>query len=656
MIGRIAWALMGAATLYVASLTPMAAAQEQASLSAPPQGGYVPSGRKIYLRTCATCHGRDLEGTGAPPLSGISFQAVWNGRQTAELYGIISQTMPPDDVGSLSDEDLGHVYAYLMSVNGYSRSSDTLEARQSASAEADQYQLPLPDSFPAEPIKFSEKSSVGPRTSEFVNLDDGDWPMYNRDYKGQRYSPLAQINRETVSNLAPRCIFQAGETGAFQTSPIVHDGRLFITTPYFTYALDAATCEKLWEHEHIPEGPAGSAVNRGAALYDGMIIRGTPDSHLIAIDAVTGASIWDTWVANSAEGYRISAAPAAYDGKIFVGEAGADVGATGRIHAFDAYTGARVWSFDIVPPKGSPAAKTWGEGAAYGGGSSWSHITVDPKKNQIYAPIGNPGSSLDGTVRPGSNLYTNSVVALDADTGKLNWYIQQVPHDVWDWDTGAAPALYQSAGRDVMAVASKDGWLYLYDEKSREQIAKSEISSHFNADKTPTPEGLRVCPGTLGGAEWFGPAYDPKSHSLFVNSVDWCTTLYVRTDPRTPFAGTIKFDPLEDAKGWLRAFDATTGAPTWTFQSDTPMVAGVTPTAGGLVFTGTLNGDFLAFDSVTGAIRYRFNTGGAIAGGVSSYAVDGKQYIAVASGNASKTIWKTKGAATLIVFGLNPNK
>jgi glucose dehydrogenase len=203
-----------------------------------------------------------------------------------------------------------------------------------------------------------------------------------------------------------------------------------------------------------------------------------------------------------------------------------------------------------------------------------------------------------------------------------------------------------------VAIASKDGWLYLHDRATRKLIAKQEISSHVNADVKPTAQGVRVCPGTLGGAEWYGPAIDPDNSTLFIGTVDWCATLFAQATNRTPFGGSLRLDPVDQAHGWLRAFDAATGAPKWTFKSETPLVAAVTPTAGGVVFTGNLNGEVLAFASKTGDVLYRFNTGGAVAGGVSTYEIGGKQYVAVAAGNASKTIWSTTGAATVVIFGL----
>jgi glucose dehydrogenase len=206
-----------------------------------------------------------------------------------------------------------------------------------------------------------------------------------------------------------------------------------------------------------------------------------------------------------------------------------------------------------------------------------------------------------------------------------------------------------------MAVPSKDGWLYLYDRDTRALLARKETTTHLNSEIEPSSKPTRICPGTLGGTEWNGAGYDPMRGRLFVGSVDWCGT-YIRQSgkDRNAFGGRVIFDQPEKARGWLRAFDAATGRPLWTYHADAPMIAGITPTAGGVVFTGSGNGDFLAFDSMTGKILYKFKTGGAIGGGVSSYAVGGRQYVVVASGNASRTIWRTQGRATLVVFAL-PN-
>jgi PQQ-dependent dehydrogenase (methanol/ethanol family) len=493
-----------------------------------------------------------------------------------------------------------------------------------------------------------------PSDTQIANPSDDDWLTYNRDYTGQRFSALNQITTANVKRLAPACIFQTGDSGTFQASPVIYRGRLYVTTTHDTFAIDAANCTELWRHTYTPPGAEGLPVNRGVALYRGKVLRGTSDGHVLALDAETGKLLWDVWVASAMRGYNINGALAAFGGKVFVGQGGADRGATGHVYAFDVETGKLAWTFDTIPTGKQPGAETWAKGTELGGGSSWTSITVDPKTRQVFVPLGNPGADMDGALRPGDNLYTDSVVVLNADTGKLDWYIQQVPHDTHDWDTAAAPALYEVDGHKFMAVASKDGWLYLYDRDTRKLIAKSEIDTHLNTDKPLLPGvEMRVCPGTLGGAEWNGPAFDPKTKSLFVNSVDWCGTFKAQTTPGSTFGGNMRYDLIEQTSGWTHAFDAVTGAVKWTRHEARPMVAGITPTGGGVVFTGTATGQFQGLSAATGEVLYSFNTGGAIAGGISSYAVNGRQYLAVTSGSASRTIWGTAGAPTLIVFALS---
>jgi len=556
--------------------------------------------------------------------------------------------MPLNNVGGLSPAEYRAATDFVMAGNGYSATDPVLKVDASIKpAEVPEPVLPAPANL------LGKSAGNGPDDADIAHASDDDWPTYNRDYLGQRFSALKQITTENVKHLAPACIFQTGDTGSFEASPVVWHGRLYVTTTHSTFAVDAATCKEIWRHTYTPPGAEGLPVNRGVALYRGKVLRGTPDGHVIALDAETGKLLWDVWVANSLHGYNINGALAAFGGKVFTGQGGADRGATGHIYAFDVETGKLAWAFDPVPTGKQPGAETWAKGTEQGGGSSWTSITVDPRTRQLFVPIGNPGADMDGGLRPGDNLYTDSVVVLNADTGKLDWYIQQIPHDTHDWDTAAAPALYEIDGRKYMAVASKDGWLYLYDRDTKKLLAKSEIDTHLNADKPLLPGvEMRVCPGTLGGAEWNGPAYDPANRMLFVPSVDWCGGFKRQTEAGSTFGGSLKFDPIEIVTGWVHGFDAVTGQQKWVRHTEGPMVAGVTPTAGGLVFTGTPSGAFWGLDARTGDILYEFQTGGALGGGISSYAVNGRQYIAVTSGSASKTIWKTAGAPTLIVFAL----
>jgi glucose dehydrogenase len=281
---------------------------------------------------------------------------------------------------------------------------------------------------------------------------------------------------------------------------------------------------------------------------------------------------------------------------------------------------------------------------------------LDPPARALYVPVGNPTPNYAGDARPGSNLFSDSIVALDIDTGRLIWYAQQMPHDVHDWDTAAPPTLFAMDRKQYLSVATKGGWLYLYDRDSHQLLAQQEVSSHLNASAAPTTQGVRTCPGILGGVQWFGSAFSPKERALFVNSVEWCgkyvlkETSYIRGS--LYLGGQMLLDPSAQASGWIRSFDAATGEPRWAIKVATPMLAGLTATAGDVLLTGDLNGDFLVLLASSGKVLYRFNTGGAIAGGVSTYQTHGKQYIAVASGNSSRVTWESTGAATIFIFAL----
>ena len=607
-------------------------------------------GATAYRNHCASCHASDLTGGAGPTLSGFVFADRWVGKN-ADLYDLISKAMPLDAPGTLSAADNRSITDYILRNN---KLEDTPARDAKSSSGADAHPAPA-IVLPAAAKRFATATSAEPGDDELKNPSAEDWLYYNLSLTGQRYSPLRQITPRNVSHLAPKCIFQTGEIGSFQSSPIVRKGLMYITTAHRTYALDASNCRKLWSYEYTPTGTEFLPTNRGVALYRGMAIRGTLDGHLIALDALNGKLLWDIWVCDSSKGCFISAAPVVFEGKLYVGEAGADFGAVERVHAFDVATLEHLWSFDAVPAPTEAGGGTWALDADRRGGSIWSTITVERSSRRLFVSLGNPGPDLDGRARPGDNLYTDSVVVLDADSGRLIWYVQQIPHDVHDWDTAAAPVIYDQNGRSLMAVGSKDGHLYIYDRIRHDLIARAEVSRQLNVSQPfSTTSGTRYCPGALGGVEWNGPAYDPNSQLLFVNSVDWCTTVTLmdKPSPAIPWGGIAFQDPPSEARGSLRALDAASGQSRWSYSSDAPMLAGVTPTASGLLLTGSSGGEMLAFDSKTGRRLYSFYTGGAIAGGISTYSVRNKQLIAVTSGNASKTVWQNTGAAELIIFGL----
>jgi alcohol dehydrogenase (cytochrome c) len=602
-----------------------------------------PDGAELYRVRCSACHGLERAGGTGPPLSGAGFSERWAKRSVA-LENIISHSMPLDAPGGMSKAQYAAISHYLLRANRGSTGARTALAPTAQ-----------PISLPGTPVVRGAAGSSDPDDAELLQPGVGDWLRYNRDFQGQRFSPLTQITLGNVATLVPKCIFQTGEVGSFQSSPIVRNGRMYITTPHSTFALDAATCRSDWAHEYVPSDPEPLPTNRGVILYKGLVIRGTTDGHLIALDALEGKLLWDVQVCDSHKACFISSAPVVFDGKLFIGEAGADFGAPGHVHAFNAENGAHLWTVSVVPGKGEPGAETWENGVP-GGGSMWTTITIEPSSRMLFVSVGNPDSDFDGRRRPGDNLYTDSVIVLSADTGKLQWYLQQNPHDVHDWDTGAAPVIYEQDGHRFMAVGSKDARLYLYDRDTHALLARQDLARRLNDTMMPEPGvPIRFCPGALGGVEWNGPAYSPLDRMVYVNTVDWCMTLTVQKkldSSSNPYGGLPVFDPPDEARGSLRAFDAATGTPIWSYEAHSPMVAGITPTASGLLFTGTAYGEFLVFDAKTGKQIYRFATGGAIAGGITTYLAAGKQYVAVPSGNSSKSLWQNRGAGTLIVFGL----
>jgi len=623
------------------------------------------SGAKVYATSCAACHGSNLEGAAAPTLSGAAFVQRWEGgqRTVADLLRRIDSSMPLGAPHSLSTDDYIGVTAFILARNQHAPGTTPLSEANAAvpltAPEGVAASVKSPVSrptLPQAPESVAAASGAKPDDDELAHPADQDWLMYNRDFSGGRFSPLQQITARNANRLVAVCMFQAGEVGNFQSAPVVYDGLLYFTTPYNTFALDPRTCRKRWEHRYPEDKAVTLALSRGVALYRGKVFRVTPNGHLLALDAKTGTLLWDVWLADKDRGYWLSAAPVTHQGRVFMGTAGADWGTSGNLYALDAENGRIVWTFHTIPTGDEPGADTWPKDGARGGGSFWSTFALDRQTNQLFASLGNPSPDYDGTLRPGDNLFTNAVVALEASSGKLAWWVQQRPHDTHDWDTAAAPILYEIDGQKRMAVASKDGWLYVYDRERHALIRKLEISPHKNADVPLSTQEVYHCPGISGGAVWNGPAYSPRERVLLVNSVHWCgktrLTQERYVEGSSYFGGEHTWDPPENARGFTRAFDASSGRELWSREFETPILAGLTPTAGGVTFTGTLDGDFLALDTRTGKNLYSFNTGGAVAGAASTYLADGRQYIAIASGNTSRVHWMTGGSMTLVVFAL----
>ncbi len=490
-------------------------------------------------------------------------------------------------------------------------------------------------------------------------LANDPWPSYNRTLDGQRFSPLNQVTTSNAAQLAPVCEFGMGEEGGFQTGPVVVGDTMFLTTAHTTVAINAANCALIWRAIDTARTDDPFPINRGVAYLDGRVYRGQPGGRIVALSSRTGEQLWETKAANGGVGEFLSSAPVAWEGMVFIGLAGGDWGIRGAMMGFDAATGEQKWKFYTIPIGNERGADTWKipETAHRGGGGTWTSYTLDPATGEIFVPVGNPAPDLNPAVRPGDNLFSNSVVVLDARTGELKWWYQTVANDGYDWDLSAAPALYTTAdGSNRVAIAGKEGLLASVDRVSHDARFRIPITTILNADKDPTPTGIRACPGVLGGVQWNGPALDPRSQTLYVGTVDWCATFM--SGEQEYIAGQLymgtgfKPDPTEEATGWVHAINGNDGAIRWKKKMTHPMIAGVTPTAGGVVFTGDIDGNFYALDAANGNELYTFRSDGSLAGGVVTYSVRGRQYVAFTSGNVSRGTFDTKGSPKVVILAL----
>jgi alcohol dehydrogenase (cytochrome c) len=493
------------------------------------------------------------------------------------------------------------------------------------------------------------------------------WLTYWGDYQGTHYSRLKSITPANVGSLTSQWSFQFAGTGV-ESTPLVIDGVMFVTGPMNSAAaLDARTGRPIWRYtRHLPNVHAQCTVmtNRGFAILGDRLYMATLDAHLVALDAKTGSVIWDTEVADYRQGFSITHAPLALDGKIIVGITAGECALAGFVDAYDAASGKQLWRTYSTARPGDPARATWSpeSSADVGGGPTWMTGTYDAETDTLFWETGNPGADYDGTARLGDNLYTCSVLALNPSTGKLKWYFQFTPHDVHDWDATETPVLidaeFRGRPRKLMIHADRNAFYYVLDRETGEFLLGKEFAHQTWAkgidDKgrpitlpntDPTPKGTYVCPDATGATNWAAPSYDAGTGLFYVPVREGCanyTRETIKPKAGDPFTGG---DPQEDHKrgapGAVRAIDPLTGEIRWNFPMHLgTAAAGVLSTAGGVLFASDPEGSLIALDARTGAQLWRYQTGGSIQNSPISYEVDGKQYVAIA------------GDSTLFVFGL----
>jgi alcohol dehydrogenase (cytochrome c) len=509
------------------------------------------------------------------------------------------------------------------------------------------------------------------------------WLTYSGTYASQRHTPLRQIRPTNIDDLELKWVFQAQSLESFETTPLVVDGIMYITeAPNTALALDATTGRVFWRYQHDPSPearPCCGRVNRGLAILGDRLFMATLDSVLIALDAATGQPVWRAALADPASGYAMTLAPLVVKDKVIVGVAGGEFGIRGFIAAYDAATGGEAWRFYTIPAPGEPGFETWAEGGdawKYGGASVWLTGSYDPDTNLTFWGIGNPGPDWNPAQRPGDNLYSDSVVALDADTGELEWHFQFTPNDPYDYDSVQIPLLADipvtgTSGK-LMLWANRNGFFYVLDRVTGKFVrgnpfVKVNWASGLDANgrPIPTPQGTEAAtyPGVQGGTNWYSPSYSPSTGLFYLSAWENYGTVFrpvtVEYQPGRSFGGGVLGGPIPGAanlpgfgrqpinnwteavgNGAILALDPRTGEQRWRFPTTDVSHSGILTTVTDLLFTGSREGYFYALDARTGELLWKATLGGQGANGPMSYAVDGTQYVAVGAGNG------------LFVFGL----
>jgi alcohol dehydrogenase (cytochrome c) len=602
------------------------------------------AGTLLFRQQCSPCHGEaGVGGPGGPSLQDRVFR---NGRSDWSLYRTITFGLPGTAMAgrTLPREDTWRLVTYLKQI----LAGSTAGAGTSAST--------------APPVSIAPVTSTDLLGSE---QHPGEWLTYSGSYAAHRHSALTQIDRHNIGELRVEWQRQLSTPAEkVETTPLVRGSTMFLTQPpNQVLALDAATGKVLWTFSHdLPSqihvccGP----VNRGVALLGDRVFVGTLDAHLISLDASTGKVVWDIAVADASKGYSITAAPLAIDNMVVTGVAGGEFGVRGFIDAYDAQSGARRWRSYTIPEPGQPGAETWADDSLRrGGGPTWLTGAFDPESRLIYWGVGNPSPNFYGQDRSGDNLYTNSVVAIDADSGKLRWYFQFTPHDLHDWDSVQIPVLVDAvvdgSKQKLLAWANRNGFYYLLNRTTGKFLLANPFVKqtwndgldanghpHVRPESVPSIQGSQVYPGIAGGTNWWSPSYDPELGLLYVPTVDKGAIFYASVqepldETGEDLGGMSMPIPNEDAIVAVKAIEVTTGRIRWQHggppRKTMMEMSGVMSTAGRLVFGG--DGEkFFALDAETGTELWHFAAGAQIWAAPMTYEQGGRQYVVVAAGRS----------------------
>lgn len=627
------------------------------------------AGLDLFEHRCAMCHGADGNGGEMGPAIADRIDDFTDERiQEIVTGGLPSRGMPAFSLGA---KEMPPLVAYLRTLRprrgfeSYRIHTQLADGRALDGVVVGEGVHDLEVRGDDQQLHMLRRDGVAPLREATSQTD---WLSYNGDAGGNRFTPLQQITRDNIAHVAPRWIFNMPNASWLEVTPVVANGVMYVTNGNECFALDAGTGRPLWHYQRTHTrgliGNAASGINRGVALAGDKVFMVTDDAHLLALNRSTGTLLWDTELADWHHNYNATSAPLVVDDLILTGTAGGEEGVRGFVAAFD-LSGKEVWRFWTVPAPGDAAAKTWqGNGMAHGGAAAWATGVYDVETHTVFWPTGNPGNDYDGDDRGGDNLYADCILALDPTTGKLKWFYQTTPHDVWDWDASETPLVIDAAWhgrpRKLLAQGNRNGFFYVFDRTTgelllakpfvRELTWASRVAANgrpvTNPGQAPTTGGNRVCPAQSGATNWYSPSYSPRTGLFYLQTNDKCSIFFkrpARFEYGRPFlGGAQRIDVSPKPVRVLRAMELQTGEVRWaTPQVGTANSAGGTlTTASDLVFYGDDSGAFAAADAITGKTLWTFESGANWRASPMAYQFDGQELIGVAAGGS------------IVVFGL----
>jgi alcohol dehydrogenase (cytochrome c) len=628
--------------------------------SAPAAAQPVEQGRKSFESRCARCHGAD--GNGGEMGPSITRRLAPLDRAALEKLirdGVPTKGMPPSVVPTA---EMAPLVGFLRSIER--RESDEPIVRKTVTTTDNQTLTGrvLNEGFDDLQLRTDDATvhllrRAGDRYRRVTS--EADWPTYNGETGGNRYTTLTQIDKTNVARLAPAWMFTIPDAGQLQVTPVVAGGIMYVTAPNEAYALDAGTGRRIWHYKRPrTKGVTGGWANRGVGVSGDRVFMVTDHAHLIALNRFTGELLWDTELDDWRKNYAATSAPLPAGNMVITGVSGGEHGANGFVVGIDQATGKEVWRFWTVPKPGQPGSETWkGKDIDHGGAPTWFTGSYDAELDTVYWPTGNPSKEYNGDDRRGDNLYASCILALDRQTGRLRWYYQFTPHDLWDWDATqtsvAIDAAWRGQPRKLLLHANRNGFFYVFDRTDGRLLSWKPFvknltwASGIGADgrpirlpnQEPSPAGTKVCPSQDGATNWFSPSFSPLTGLYYVQTFEKCS-IYTKADQgpweagKSYLGGSQKTADTPTPQRVLKAIDVATGAIRWELPQTGPAVSwgGTLTTATGLVFVAEDGGALMAVDATSGAPLWKFQTNQTWKASPMTYTFDGRQYVAIAAG------------------------